>query len=46
MTVYCNFEECDCEEDGLCYADRIELDGNGVCLSCRFAEKHDKDDEE
>lgn len=33
MTVYCGDEKCEYNEDGLCYAERIDIDG--MCLTFR-----------
>lgn len=34
MTVYCDCEKCENNEDGFCYAEKIYMSDNGVCLSC------------
>lgn len=31
MTIYCDAEYCDYNEDGFCLCDKLHLDGNGVC---------------
>ena len=35
MTIYCDAEYCEYNEDGICYADRLDMDGNGVCMTIR-----------
>ena len=35
MTVYCDCEKCENNEDGFCYAEKIYMSDGGVCLSCR-----------
>ena len=34
MTVYCDCEKCENNEDGFCYAEKIYMGDGGVCLSC------------
>lgn len=42
MTVYCNDETCEYNEDGFCYADSINIDG--MCLTYR--EKVESEEEQ
>ena len=42
MIVYCNDEKCDYNEDGLCYAGSINIDG--MCLT--FREKVNEESED
>lgn len=41
MTVYCEDEKCEYNEDGICYAERIDIDG--MCLT--FREKVNEESE-
>lgn len=46
MTVYCDNDHCEYFEEGICYADRLDMDSNGVCMTVRFkAEESDKNQE-
>ena len=31
VTIWCDIDNCDCCEDGLCVADIVQIDGMGVC---------------
>ena len=33
MTIYCDNEQCGHNEDGFCWADKLHLDSNGVCMT-------------
>ena len=44
MTVYCGDEKCEYNEDGLCYAERIDIDG--MCLTFRGRAKESGEDDE
>ena len=35
MTIECDMENCEYNEDGYCDADGISLNSNGVCMSMR-----------
>lgn len=35
MTIYCDNEQCGYNEDGFCWADKLHLDNNGVCMTER-----------
>lgn len=43
MTVYCDCKRCEYHEDEFCDADRLELDENGICMSCRYTEEQDNE---
>ena len=43
MTVYCNDSTCEYNEDGLCYNDKIEIDG--MCISYRGKVEDNNEDE-
>lgn len=46
MTIYCDVEQCGYNEDGFCWADKLHLDSNGVCVTDsgnRFADDPDTD---
>lgn len=36
MTIHCNSDWCDYNEDGVCTADEIKMD-NSVCMSSMFS---------
>ena len=44
MTVYCEQLDCDYNEDGLCYAERIDIDG--MCLTFRGKVDEESEDSE
>ena len=31
VTIWCDVSECDCNEDGYCRADIVEIDAMGEC---------------
>lgn len=33
ITIYCDAEYCRNNEDGFCWADKLHLDSNGVCMT-------------
>lgn len=46
MTVYCDCEACEYNDDGCyCTADKISLDDVGVCLTVRWNGHQDEQDE-
>ena len=46
MQVYCDFANCEYNEDGCCYKERISLDSNGVCCNVRIRVDDDDDESE
>lgn len=44
MTVFCEQPDCEYNEDGLCYAERINIDG--MCLTFRGKVDDESEDNE
>lgn len=45
MPIYCDCEKCSYCEDGVCWADKLYLDNNGVCMSIRYNREEEDENE-
>lgn len=45
ITIYCDAEQCEYNEDGLCLMDKLHLDGNGACADWHVPLPHEPERE-